>query len=192
MQVFAAIVRHVDWDIVRCLVIAGPGFAKDEFREYLDKGGIRLDLLRNVWLQMVGLLERQGGPGVSKGRSFGFGRASSGRWCLLGACRCCATSFRPGGLLCCSCIHSQVPAACCRGAAARGTHPASQPLQNPAGPCLICLQALHQVNGCGAWASFRPLVWNLVLVRLEAGRQAQPWRASKGTEQLPFCVSCEL
>lgn len=39
VQVFAAIVRHVDWDIVRCLVIAGPGFAKDEFREYLDKGG---------------------------------------------------------------------------------------------------------------------------------------------------------
>lgn len=39
LQVFAAIVRHVDWDIVRCLVIAGPGFAKDEFREYLDKGG---------------------------------------------------------------------------------------------------------------------------------------------------------
>ncbi|PRW60647.1 PELOTA 1 isoform X1 [Chlorella sorokiniana] len=36
-KVFAAIVRHVDWDIVRCLVIAGPGFAKDEFREYLDK-----------------------------------------------------------------------------------------------------------------------------------------------------------
>ena len=39
LQVFAAVVRHVDWDIVRCLVIAGPGFAKDQFREYLDKGG---------------------------------------------------------------------------------------------------------------------------------------------------------
>ena len=38
-QVFTAVVRHVDWDIVRCLVIAGPGFAKDQFREYLDRGG---------------------------------------------------------------------------------------------------------------------------------------------------------
>jgi len=27
-RVFNAIVRHVDWDIVKCLVIAGPGFAK--------------------------------------------------------------------------------------------------------------------------------------------------------------------
>lgn len=35
-RVFNAIVRHVDWDIVKCLVIAGPGFAKDSFREYLD------------------------------------------------------------------------------------------------------------------------------------------------------------
>ena len=38
-QVFGAVVRHVDWEVVRCLVIAGPGFAKDHFRGYLDKGG---------------------------------------------------------------------------------------------------------------------------------------------------------
>ncbi len=31
-----AIVRHVDWEVIKCLVIAGPGFAKDQFREYLD------------------------------------------------------------------------------------------------------------------------------------------------------------
>jgi protein pelota len=35
-RVFAAVVKHIDWDIVKCLVIAGPGFAKDGFREYLD------------------------------------------------------------------------------------------------------------------------------------------------------------
>lgn len=35
-RVFAAVVRHVDWEIVKCLVIAGPGFAKDSFREFLD------------------------------------------------------------------------------------------------------------------------------------------------------------
>ncbi|EFN59828.1 hypothetical protein CHLNCDRAFT_29371 [Chlorella variabilis] len=43
-KVFAAVVRHVDWDIVRCLVIAGPGFAKDQFREYLDKEAQRREL----------------------------------------------------------------------------------------------------------------------------------------------------
>lgn len=35
-RVFAAVVKHIDWDIVKCLVIAGPGFTKDGFREYLD------------------------------------------------------------------------------------------------------------------------------------------------------------
>ena len=33
-----AVVRHVDWDIVKCLVIAGPGFAKDQFKGFLDAG----------------------------------------------------------------------------------------------------------------------------------------------------------
>ena len=41
MQVFAAVVRHVDWGIVRCLVIAGPGFTKDQFRKYLDEEAVR-------------------------------------------------------------------------------------------------------------------------------------------------------
>ncbi|PSC74054.1 PELOTA 1 isoform X1 [Micractinium conductrix] len=36
-KVLSAVLRHVDWEIVRCLVIAGPGFAKDQFKEYLDK-----------------------------------------------------------------------------------------------------------------------------------------------------------
>ncbi|GAB4814633.1 hypothetical protein N2152v2_001679 [Parachlorella kessleri] len=35
-KVFQAVVRHVDWGVVRCLVIAGPGFTKDQFKEYLD------------------------------------------------------------------------------------------------------------------------------------------------------------
>jgi protein pelota len=33
---FTAVQRHVDWGIIKCLVIAGPGFAKDGFRDYLD------------------------------------------------------------------------------------------------------------------------------------------------------------
>ena len=40
-QVFAAVVRHVDWSIVKCLVIAGPGFAKDEFKAHLELEAVR-------------------------------------------------------------------------------------------------------------------------------------------------------
>jgi protein pelota len=36
-KVFAAVCRHVDWEVVRCLVIAGPGFAKEQFRAYLEQ-----------------------------------------------------------------------------------------------------------------------------------------------------------
>ena len=44
MQVLAAVVRHVDWAVVRCLVIAGPGFAKDAFRAHLDAEAVRREL----------------------------------------------------------------------------------------------------------------------------------------------------
>lgn len=40
-NVFEAVVRHVDWSIVKCLVIAGPGFAKDSFRTYLDAEAVK-------------------------------------------------------------------------------------------------------------------------------------------------------
>ncbi len=42
-QVFSAVVRHVDWGVVRCLVIAGPGFTKDQFRKYLEEEAVRRD-----------------------------------------------------------------------------------------------------------------------------------------------------
>lgn len=37
-------VRHVDWSIVKCLVIAGPGFAKDSFKTYLDAEAVKRDI----------------------------------------------------------------------------------------------------------------------------------------------------
>ena len=43
MQVYAAVERHVDWNIVRCLVIAGPGFMKDQFKDYLHAEAVRRD-----------------------------------------------------------------------------------------------------------------------------------------------------
>ena len=43
LQVYEGIVRHVDWEVVRCLVIAGPGFTKDSFRGFLDAEAVRQD-----------------------------------------------------------------------------------------------------------------------------------------------------
>jgi len=40
------VVRHVDWAVVRCLVIAGPGFTKDAFRAHLDTEAVRRELRR--------------------------------------------------------------------------------------------------------------------------------------------------
>lgn len=34
-RTYEAVCQHVDFSIVRCLVIAGPGFTRDQFREYL-------------------------------------------------------------------------------------------------------------------------------------------------------------
>jgi protein pelota len=42
--VLAAVVRHVDWEVVKCLVIAGPGFAKDAFKEHLDTEAVRQNI----------------------------------------------------------------------------------------------------------------------------------------------------
>ncbi|KAF5841125.1 Dom34 protein [Dunaliella salina] len=43
-NVLQAILRHVDFNIVKCLIIAGPGFAKDTFKEYLEAEAVRRDL----------------------------------------------------------------------------------------------------------------------------------------------------
>mmetsp|Transcript_19667 Transcript_19667/g.54879 ORF Transcript_19667/g.54879 Transcript_19667/m.54879 type:complete len:382 (-) Transcript_19667:320-1465(-) len=43
-NVLQAILRHVDFNIVKCLIVAGPGFAKDTFKEYLEAEAVRRDL----------------------------------------------------------------------------------------------------------------------------------------------------
>lgn len=35
LRTYEAVVAHVRLDVVKCLLIAGPGFAKDSFREFL-------------------------------------------------------------------------------------------------------------------------------------------------------------
>jgi len=42
--VLNAVVRNVDFGIVKCLVIAGPGFAKEQFKEYLESEAVRRDI----------------------------------------------------------------------------------------------------------------------------------------------------
>ncbi len=65
MQVYAAVERHVDWTVVRCLVIAGPGFMKDQFKEYLHAEAVRRDtrsaipdtlLADSAWLGSAGTI----------------------------------------------------------------------------------------------------------------------------------------
>ncbi len=43
-SVLQAIVRHVDFALVKCLVLAGPGFAKDQLKTYLDEEAVKRDL----------------------------------------------------------------------------------------------------------------------------------------------------
>ena len=47
-KVLNALLRHVDWSIVKCVVIAGPGFAKEGFKEYLHLEAQRREL--KEWL----------------------------------------------------------------------------------------------------------------------------------------------
>jgi protein pelota len=42
--VFSAVARHVDWSVVKCLVVAGPGFAKDTFKAFLDAEAVKRDV----------------------------------------------------------------------------------------------------------------------------------------------------
>lgn len=41
VQAFQAVELHVDWEVVKCLVLAGPGFTKDQFKTYLDAEAVR-------------------------------------------------------------------------------------------------------------------------------------------------------
>ena len=84
---FEAVARHVDWAVVKCLVVAGPGFAKDSLKAFLDAEAARRDfrpLIENrarvivapVSPSLVGCWIREGGG--SRRRSAEERRA--GRW----------------------------------------------------------------------------------------------------------------
>ncbi|KAK6191506.1 hypothetical protein SNE40_003175 [Patella caerulea] len=42
-QILQAILRHVNFDVVKCVLIASPGFVKDQFAEYLFAQAIKQD-----------------------------------------------------------------------------------------------------------------------------------------------------
>lgn len=35
-RIYASIVKHIDWEVIKCLVIAGPGFVKESLLGYID------------------------------------------------------------------------------------------------------------------------------------------------------------
>lgn len=37
------ILRHVNFDIVKCIILASPGFVKDQFMDYMIQQAIKLD-----------------------------------------------------------------------------------------------------------------------------------------------------
>lgn len=41
--VMQAILRHVNFDIVKCIIIASPGFVRDQFYEYMFQTAIKTD-----------------------------------------------------------------------------------------------------------------------------------------------------
>lgn len=42
--VMQAILRHVNFDVIKCVLIASPGFVKDQFYEYVFQSAVKLDL----------------------------------------------------------------------------------------------------------------------------------------------------
>ncbi|KAL3258950.1 hypothetical protein MRX96_016618 [Rhipicephalus microplus] len=42
--VMQAILRHVNFDVVKCVLVASPGFVKDQFFEYMSQAATKLDL----------------------------------------------------------------------------------------------------------------------------------------------------
>lgn len=42
-QVAAAVLRHMNFDVVKCVLIASPGFVKDQFFDYMIQQAVKLD-----------------------------------------------------------------------------------------------------------------------------------------------------
>ncbi|KAL1490746.1 hypothetical protein ABEB36_013393 [Hypothenemus hampei] len=42
-QVMQAIIRHIDFDVVKCVLVASPGFIKDQFHEYMFQMAVKTD-----------------------------------------------------------------------------------------------------------------------------------------------------
>lgn len=42
-NVMQAILRHINFDIVKCILVASPGFVKDQFFEYMYQMAVKTD-----------------------------------------------------------------------------------------------------------------------------------------------------
>lgn len=42
-NIMQAILRHINFDIVKCVLVASPGFVKDQFFDYMIQTAIKMD-----------------------------------------------------------------------------------------------------------------------------------------------------
>lgn len=42
-SILQGILRHINFDIVKCLILASPGFVKDQFMDYMVQQAIKSD-----------------------------------------------------------------------------------------------------------------------------------------------------
>lgn len=42
-QILQAILRHINFDVVKCVLVASPGFVKDQFMEYMLQQAVKMD-----------------------------------------------------------------------------------------------------------------------------------------------------
>jgi protein pelota len=43
INIIQGILRHIDFDIVKCVLIASPGFVRDQFYEYMFQMAVQTD-----------------------------------------------------------------------------------------------------------------------------------------------------
>ena len=65
--VVQAVLRHVNFEVVKAVVVASPGFVKDQFLEYLKQYSIKNDvkgkLVNGSWFGQVGPVDSYGQVG---------------------------------------------------------------------------------------------------------------------------------
>ncbi len=43
-NVLQAVLRHINFDIIKCIILASPGFVREQFFEYMNQQAIQRDI----------------------------------------------------------------------------------------------------------------------------------------------------